>query len=335
MRLYVIDDEKEIDECQSSLARGLLKAGEFRSGNYGHLGHSQDMDMRWFPTEKFWWAYQKATGTTPRHWNAFGFAEEFSSSKSLDITCEINIPLSKGTWAVAGAFARDESGAIYIVHTGRIGGGRPGIGRTAFIQHFAGFKSWIDVERSGKTKRAVVVSPLEDRDLIPNLALFVSEVDRIKRLAGKKGLRAGGSDPPLPPVSFRPEFGGDRRPYSTKREIRARVEHGRIVHSLHSLVEGNGIDAWNNQQTDLILERKETAMVEVKTGGDTQSRYTAIGQLLYHSGMGNPKLIAVFPSIDPEFETVLKRLRILGVTWSRKGGGYEFGKELGALLKEL
>ena len=340
MRLYVIDDEDEISKCQDMLAERLRTVGELKRGNYGHQGHNDDLDMYRFLEEKFWWGYMRIIeGTSPRHWNAFGLAESFTDSKTFDITCEINVRLSKGTWHVAGAFARDGDGETYIVHSGRIGGGRKEIGRNLFMSHFAEPRLWIGVERNGAVKPAVVVSPLDDGDLIQNLAFFVKEVHRIKGLANKKELSGDGMNIPAPPPrpgGFSPEFEGYRRPYSIKKEIQAGGKHGRIVRALYDLATVRGIEAWNNQRTDLFLKRKAIAMLEVKTGKDVQSRYTAIGQLLYHSGSDKrTRLVAVFPSIDNEFKNVLRRLGIAGVTWSKSDHGCKFSEELDMLLESL
>ena len=286
--------------------------------------------MYWFPDEGFWWDYSKLEDeSSPRHWNAFGLDEPAGDSTSLSIACEINFPLSDGTWSVAGAFAEDEHGEVYIVHSGKIGGGREGVGRSAFVEHYTSFWEWVagdPLERNGEPKD-VVVSALDDDSLVSNLAHFVKEVHRIKELAVS-------GESPKPPNGYDREFGGLRRPYSVKSEIRANVEHDRIVHSLYELAKKAELDVWNNQKTDLLLRGRGIALVEVKTGDDPYSRYTAIGQLLYHS-KNNNALIAVFPSIESSFKKTLKRLGIEGVTWRRDGNGYVFDPRLPSMLTRL
>lgn len=335
MSLDIIDAADEIGKCQKMLDRVLQRAGEFRRSNIGHRGVNQDMNMYWLPEEKFWWAYQKAEDKTPRHWNAFGLDEPFPTSKNLNIACEINFPLSKGNWHVAGAFAKDESGEVYIVHSGKIGGGRKEIGKKLFMSHFAGSQQWIDVRRNRKIKKVVVVSPLDDVTLVQNLAHFVVEVRRIKGLASKEKRVKGGRPTSSGSGKYSREFGDERKPYSTSREIRAKVEHGKIVHSLHNLAASKGITVWNNQQTDLFLQKNKTAIVEVKTRNDTQSRYTAIGQLLYHYHNNDMTLVAVFPSLENDFKKVLKRLGIVAVAWSKHGNEYKFDRHLNTILEEL
>ncbi len=330
MSLHVITDQGEISRCQKKFANRLRGAGEPRRGKCGYRGGHVDADMCWFPEEKFWWIYQRiADGPEPRHWNAFGLEEPLGDSRMHDIACEINFPLSAGTWHVAGALAKDESGEVYVVHSGRIGGGRKGVGRSLFVDHFAGSEQWIGVERNGEPKKVVVVSALDDDSLVQNLAHFAREVHRIKGLVDKR------KPAPSPLGAYSREFSGYRKPYSTKGEIRAGVEHGKIVHSLHDLAVGMGVQAWNNRPTDLLLRRKVTAMLEVKTGDDPYSRYTAIGQLLYYSKSEDDVLVAVFPSIDGSFRRVLERLGIVGITWRRSGRAYGFDRELHKTLRQL
>lgn len=330
MHLHVIDDEDRITKYQDMLADRLRKAGELRRGMWGHQGGNGGDKMHWFPDDGFWWGYERLVeDPNPRHWNAFGLTEPTGGLTSHSIACEINIPLSNGTWRVAGAFVEDDSGEIYVVHSGKIGGGRKRVGRSTFVANFAYTKQWVHAERNGKHKDVVVVSALDDASLIQNLAHFTREVYRIKEIAHLK------QTPPPPPGAYGREFGGYRKPYSVKTEIRAKVEHGKIVHNMRYLATGMGLDVWNNRQTDLLLRRKNTAMVEVKTDDTRYSRYTAIGQLLYNSESDDNVLIAVFPSIDAPFRKVLRNLGIVGATWRRDRNTYKFSPELHMTLERL
>ena len=329
IHLHVIDDKDNILRYQHDLASRLYGAGERKRGKCRFQGGVKEIDVCWFPEEKFWWGYQITGSSERRHWNAFGFAESFNDSKTLDITCEINFSLSGGTGRVDGAFAMDESDEVYIVHSGRIGDDRKEAGRQLFIEHFAGSRQWVDVELNNKSRKMVVVSALDDDLLIQNLAYFSREVRRIKKLTVK------GKRTPPPRNVYRKEFAGYRKPYSTKGKTQANVEHGKIVHSLHDKAMSMEIEVSNTQSTDLFLRKNTTAMVEVKTDDNTSSKYKAIGQLLYHSKNDNSVLIAIFPSIDGKFEAVLKRLGIIGVTCHKSGSTYEFDRKLDKVLKRL
>jgi hypothetical protein len=56
-----------------------------------------------------------------RFWNSFGVADPNQHS-SLSITVEINPPHEGENRRTAGVFLRDESGRLYVGHTGRLGG---------------------------------------------------------------------------------------------------------------------------------------------------------------------------------------------------------------------
>lgn len=324
MHLHVIDNPARIKKYQNYLSEKLCK-GERRKDRVGFQGGNMEIDLYRFPRYGLWWGYERADN---RHWNAFGHTKDLrDASGSANIICEINFAF-RHTWLVAGAFVEDEKGEIYMVHSGKIGGGRHGIGKSRFEERFRG--EWVGVEKNGESKQVTVVSPLYDDSLIENIAHFVSEVHRIKHADDDQGSDFINS-------AFRPEFEGRRKTYTTRDEITADVEHGKIVRSLYEKAKGMNIDAKNNQQTDLLLGGKSgIAMVEVKTDTDPQKRYAAIGQLLYHSGGTNVKyLVAIFPSFDKRFRKVLEELDIAAVTWHKEDGTYKFGPELDRMLGDL
>lgn len=286
--------------------------------------------MYWFSGENFWWTHEEILQThEPRYWNAFGYTESFSDSRSMDITCEINFPIKNGTWRVAGAFVKDENGTICIVHSGKIGGGRKGISKRSFMENFMGSEQWVSVERYGKSTAAVLISQLKAPDLVNKIGHFVKEVYRIKDLSPspKSSLTS------TKPDEFNEEFGGLRKPYSAE-ETKARVIHGPIVSSLKEEISKHGFKVTNDQFRDLYVEKRRTALFEVKSESTRQSRYTAIGQLFYHAKSDDVR-IAVFPSINDEFAKILKKCEIVGVTWSEKGNKYTFDNNLDKVLKSL
>lgn len=211
--MRVINDSNEINRCQDILASKFRKVGELKKIKDKSNNIIIETDVYWFPKEKLWWWYPKlehlyqlnwrmpwfprleyvdqklSKYLSPRHCNAFGLAESFNVSKIPRPMCTINIPLFNDTWHMAGAFVKDRNGEVSIVHSGKIGGFRFGIGRSLFVKYFAGSQQWIGVERNHKPKCVVVVSRLNDSNLIQNLAYFVKEVRRVKKLANTKELQ--------------------------------------------------------------------------------------------------------------------------------------------------
>ncbi|MDP3087042.1 MAG: hypothetical protein Q8M99_02450 [Methylotenera sp.] len=115
---------------------------------------------------------------------------------------------------------------------------------------------------------------------------------------------------------FSSEFSGDKK-IRAKSEVDFFVFHGLVVDSLKDFVAKNLPHSliYNTQKIDLVIElnNKVTAVFEVKTAVDTQSIYTAVGQLLMHSvGYDGIKKYIVLPSsvVSDELVTCLISLDI-------------------------
>jgi hypothetical protein len=68
----------------------------------------------------------------PRYWNGFGIYAADRSSQTVAL--QINVPTDTNSATVAGFFAEEaDTGDIFLMHSGKIGGGRRGIGKSAFL----------------------------------------------------------------------------------------------------------------------------------------------------------------------------------------------------------
>jgi 5-methylcytosine-specific restriction enzyme A len=116
----------------------------------------------------------------PKHrfWNCFGIGNP-AEQHMLTITVEINPPHEGEDRRVAGLFARDEDSRIYIAHTGKVGGGRKGIGPNAF-RKFLGDRAWHEIETQGGRRTAVALGPIDAPDFPNQLAEFVHKVADFK-----------------------------------------------------------------------------------------------------------------------------------------------------------
>jgi hypothetical protein len=57
-------------------------------------------------------------------------------------------------------FVRDADDQIYLAHTGKVGGGRRGIGLRAF-RNFLGDNPWQEIDTLGGRRTAVVLGPID------------------------------------------------------------------------------------------------------------------------------------------------------------------------------
>lgn len=259
---------------------------------------------------------------TPRFWNAFGLYHP-RSTQNLLITVEVNIPLQTNSKRVAGFFARDdETGMLYVLHDGSIGGGRPGIGREAFLQ-WSGAQP-VAVQTSTGFRHGIIVTALGRRRVGPNLERFVQTVAAFKIAA------SSGDTGQLPARGaktysdyFR-EFSGTKRGKRIA-EFEYASRHGEVVHALqewrknHNLADSTHERIVKDANIDLGVEDKSGQLVElyeVKTNADRQTLYTAIGQLIVHGGFSMRKttqLILVIPhsaSIPSDVDRAIRQLGI-------------------------
>jgi len=186
----VIEDEQEIKQAQLTFAKNMQKEatkdGEIIAGHQGSTGDK--LHAYWFKDNKFWWAYKiQPNEKVPRWWNSFSARETLRQrngeprwNKTNGITCEINPPLSGNTWRTAGVFVKDQNDEIYIAHTGKIGGGKTGVGKTAFVNNFPDKNKWHQVSGSRGKKNVVIVSNINDPKLIDNVEFFVKAVAELK-----------------------------------------------------------------------------------------------------------------------------------------------------------
>lgn len=112
---------------------GALKehATRRRRQTIGTAGGSKDL-MTWhLPGLDMWIAPDVIHNRT---WNALGVGDPFAKSK-VPPALEINFPLRARSSATAGMALLDERGVLAFAHFGRVGGGRPGIGKASFTAH--------------------------------------------------------------------------------------------------------------------------------------------------------------------------------------------------------
>jgi hypothetical protein len=106
----------------------------------------------------------------------------------LAITVEINPSYDGQDRRVGGLFARDDEKRLYLGPTGRVGGGRPGIGQEAFRAFMRG-QWWKPVRIGGDVREAITLGPIGGTGFPGQLAEFVHEVTRFKEqvMKGRAG----------------------------------------------------------------------------------------------------------------------------------------------------
>ncbi|AEG17858.1 MrcB family domain-containing protein [Methanobacterium paludis] len=181
--LKIIESESEISESQEKFLK-IFKdtANKVVNGKAGFQGGQEEGNFYWSNKLGIWLCSRKIENS--RYWNGFGI-EEPKEDSGHTITCEINFPIRGIKRSVAGAFAKDESGNVYVIHRGKLGGN---FAKKDFDENYEG--EWTSVEDGDVKTDVVVIGKLDDTKLPENVRDFVYEIDRIKK---------GKPEPIIPP----------------------------------------------------------------------------------------------------------------------------------------
>ncbi|MDA8048580.1 MAG: hypothetical protein M0002_00965 [Rhodospirillales bacterium] len=290
--LALVQDSKSKIAAEATLKRNL-KAALTRQGTrtIGFRGGSVDETIYSAGEGQLWVAFggPLEDGAVQRYWNAFGIFEPDRPAQT--ITVEINIAIDSNAGWVAGFFAEDrDTGHTFLMHSGKFGGGRPGIGKSAFLVWSR--KKLVDVtKKDGGIQSGIAVGKLNDPDLTGRIRTFVKNVQSFKDQAA-----AGVLDTP----EFKrqvEEFDKYSKEFSGKKQgvrggtFKYVTYHGDIVQKLYDertarLAPGEKV--FNSTLIDLFVNKDGvlSEVYEVKTGVGRQMLYTAIGQAVTHATTG-------------------------------------------------
>src|SRR5687768_5184918 len=105
---------------------------KFKSGTVttqiGYKGNSWLHEVEYSNELGIWWTFRIANNKK-RYWNAFGIGKP---DRQTNIITEINYPIEGIDFRVAACWGEDAIGGIYLLHSGKIGGGKKEIGMTTF-----------------------------------------------------------------------------------------------------------------------------------------------------------------------------------------------------------
>lgn len=164
--------EKFVDQLSKQLPEDYTNDVGFQGGNRS--------ETIWYnPSIDLWFTSSQDVEGCERFWNAFGIQDP-SKVKSLDIAVEINIPFNHNP-RVGGVFVQDVSGRVFVAHRGVISGGRKGIGKGLFMQHYDARKLE-PVDDDGKVAMVALIGEIESPNLAKDIKQFAEEIIRIKNI---------------------------------------------------------------------------------------------------------------------------------------------------------
>ncbi len=315
--LTVVEDEAAIRRHQRLFAKAMRTAAkETIPVKLGHPGASEKAKVAWLETHGIWFFSRKIAGS--RYWNAFGIGRP-TGGAGIAITCEINFPLCGIDRRTGGAFAQDSAGHIFVVHRGKLGGGRRGIGKSLFENNYRGV--WEVMEDGGEETPVALIGVLNSPRFNRQIAQFVRKIARIKESASVHSPQA---ELTLEEFAIHEELIGARY-RDEEREIGAECDRGLVVRDLAGALREEGLRTGNDGHRDLMVMNRAGrigAVFQVLTEATLPDIHAGTTQLLLNglSLPGDPLLVLTLPG-EPEsgLREKLKRLGIAVLTYEWRG----------------
>jgi hypothetical protein len=251
----------------------------------------------------YWfWTKHRRSADTPRKLNWFGVLGE--ERHGVSITVEINAAYTGRNDQAGGFFAREvDTGRVYLLHSGRVGGGTKGVGKEAFLAYATskGYELVEAIDSVGDIRHGLIVMQVEGRGATQSALRYVSLV-RAFKIAARDGT--------LITKKFQRRFkefskfyreARGRRKGQRKGEFDYISRHGDIVDALHdwrsSKPKPSRSEIVKNVYFDLGLGvgKKLIEVFEVKSSADRQVIYAALGQLMVHGSDKSCRRVIVLP----------------------------------------
>ena len=353
-KLELIKGAREIKKNHESLKNSLnrISLPGPRPLRYSTRGKHDGLPVRIFEYagNKFWF-HNAVNPDGGKYFNICGINPDFDSENGILV--QINYQRKWEDFHDAAIWAKDDSGSVFLLHSGKMGGGARGITIEKVKNLYGG--RVVSVWEKGKEKEFFLVCQINSERPFSQFASFLLEINKIKSIiksqekngtgdSDARKLKVKNSEFKIPD-QYTPEFWGRRKSYESKGRTEAICNHGEVVDALRIEIERHsapGIQCVNNQFVDLgiVRLRKPLALFEIKTSAETQSIYTAIGQVLLHSckAKSNPFRFIVFPdNLEVEIEADIQRLGISLIRYQWQKGKIVFfslEKKLFPLLRK-
>ena len=234
-----------------------------------------------FPAKVSWsknlgiWKFSRAIKEV-RYWNAFGVGKP-GTSGVLSIASEINFPWAQIDRKTGGAFAEDAWGNVFVIHRGKIGGGKKGIGKSLFEHNYRGV--WSFMEDGDSISQVAVIGDLKSERFALQAAQFVNKIEILKSSAAASTQ----TEINFSEITFREDLIGSSTP-SAENEIVSACDRELVLSQLASALQEKKIKIGNDSESELFAvdtsENRISHIFEVLTDTKEISLFTAAGKLL-------------------------------------------------------
>lgn len=279
----------------------------------GAQGGANGLRVRWIPKLSIWACAQSYSRRGDRYWIAYGLVDPRTTASALNITVETALPPVGINRRIAGLLAEDPNGATYLLHSGKIGGGKHGFGKTFFWRNYRGDRATVRFEDGDKDY--ALIGRIAAGSFLERVADFVRGVDAMRRRDRKYVWR-------FPPGSAARDYIDKKRGVSavhhSVRDATMLHQHNEILNALrecllaYSCVESVKEDV--QRDLHVILKGGATIDIELKPCITRQDIYTGVGQLLLNQDRHKPSILAlVTPKKVSDAQDLLERLSELSI----------------------
>jgi hypothetical protein len=321
VKLAPVTDSKQISSAVDLMFKTLRQHGKPYRISIGWRDGSGMFDVTWHEQQGYW-SMKDPKAVGKRYWCIFGTGSP-EKYDHFAIVVEMNIPLAGYDRTVGGGLMRDEAGSVFLTHSGRVGGGRKGIGKDAFLNALRGANSATVSWPDGIESDVLVIGRVDSPRLPAQIGNFVQEVERFKE-------SVTGGAPPLTSNAvkdtFNPEFAGTKRPHTPAGSIEAECDHGIVVNELYKVLKDSGRERLgNDRHRDLYIMTASKileTLFEIKTDAGSGSTYQGVGQLFIHGAaeVKTPRFVLVVPGWpSPRTKAALTRLGVRVLTYDWEG----------------
>jgi hypothetical protein len=317
-----IEGRNEIDRChkkmRATIRRTFSKTAVKDIGYPGgrKKGAAVQTDGRYW----FWTGDYSGPGVFPkRRLNWFGTLRE---KPGVSITVEINTTYQGRSDQTAGFFARDsDTGSIYFLHSGRVGGGATGVGKKSFLTWAARENQrLVEVaDSAGSVREGLIVMPIEGSAAAKSAIRYVDLVQSFKQAARSGKIKTREFRNLQQQFEDYYSEGWGRRTGQRAGKIDYVSRHGEIVDALQEWRSTKPLSKRSRIVKNILIDlgvktgKTLTEVFEVKPRADRSSIYSAVGQLLVHGREVGCRRIIVLPEgerLAVDLVEALKRLQI-------------------------
>lgn len=306
--LTVLTDPKKITRAQKWFL-GEMKAGASRSsGDIGYRGGGLTASV-YDIGQGVWFAVSESHN---RYWNAFLRADPTIGGNPAPVV-EVNPPYEGIDRSCRGVFLEDEKQRLFLGHRGRLGGGREGIGGN-FLGWYPDSMKRVVIDGDRETE-LLLIGEIGTRRFRNLVIQFVLLAERFKE--GKSPKSDDVQD--LERDYYFDEFSGVAEYDVEEGRRKADFIHGRLVRALRDELKQRSVPVAKDKARDLYIPDdagRADILFEVKSSSDTQSIYTAIGQLTWNADLRSQKVLVVPDTLEDEARQRAEDLGFAVLVWS-------------------